>query len=412
MSLAQPHHIDWFEGVQSFEELNQRLARVCADLDDTLVSITSQALGMAGALVEHGVLVGSQTSPTAKTIDPGTINQVLISQGSSTDPIFSDFTESQLVLIDVTTNNVTSTKHGFAPKSPGDATKFLNGAATPAFALVKDSDLSTSDIVTNDVTTAKHGFVPKAPNDTTKFLRGDATWAVPTSSGSGGLIGIQVITATGAGTYTPTTGTGSVVIELQGGGGGGGGVSSPTGTASSLAAGGSGGGYLRVRLTTAFSGAGYVVGAKGTGGTAGNNNGNAGSDTTFTATGGGGTVYTAAKGNGGTGSASQGGNVGFSTTGITAGGTVTNGDVKIPGGQTTIAFGIAAGQAQGGMGGDSFMGKGAHGTIINAANTSVAGTNGSGYGAGGSGAIAGGTGVARAGGDGTDGIIIIWEFAS
>lgn len=35
---------------------------------------------------------------------------------------------------DVTTNNVTSSAHGFAPKSPADATKFLNGAATPAFA--------------------------------------------------------------------------------------------------------------------------------------------------------------------------------------------------------------------------------------------------------------------------------------
>jgi hypothetical protein len=44
---------------------------------------------------------------------------------------------------------------------------------------VTDGNLSTSDITTNDVSTAKHGFAPKAPNDTTKFLRGDATWAAP-----------------------------------------------------------------------------------------------------------------------------------------------------------------------------------------------------------------------------------------
>lgn len=41
-----------------------------------------------------------------------------------------------------------------------------------------------ADNTTNDVSTTKHGYVPKAPNDTTKFLRGDATWAVPSSSGT------------------------------------------------------------------------------------------------------------------------------------------------------------------------------------------------------------------------------------
>ena len=94
-------------------------------------------------------------------------------------------TESSLTLSDVTTNDVTSTKHGFAPKSPADATKFLNGAATPAYALVKDSDLSTSDITTNNVTTAKHGFTPKLSNDATTFLSGAGTYITPSSSGTG-----------------------------------------------------------------------------------------------------------------------------------------------------------------------------------------------------------------------------------
>lgn len=80
---------------------------------------------------------------------------------------------------DITTNNVTSTKHGLAPKSPGDAAQFLNGAATPAFAAVTDANLSTSDITTNDVSTSKHGFAPKAPNDATKFLNGTGAYSVP-----------------------------------------------------------------------------------------------------------------------------------------------------------------------------------------------------------------------------------------
>jgi hypothetical protein len=71
---------------------------------------------------------------------------------------------------------------------PSDNTKFLDGSGT--FDTVKDSDLSLSDITTNDVSTSKHGFAPKAPNDTAKFLRGDGTWAVPASGSSSGRFGI------------------------------------------------------------------------------------------------------------------------------------------------------------------------------------------------------------------------------
>jgi hypothetical protein len=97
----------------------------------------------------------------------------------------NSITEAKQVLADNTTNNVSSTKHGYAPKSPADATKFLNGAATPDYALVKDSDLSTSDITTNNVTTSKHGFTPKLPNDATKYLDGTGNYTVPGGTGSG-----------------------------------------------------------------------------------------------------------------------------------------------------------------------------------------------------------------------------------
>lgn len=72
---------------------------------------------------------------------------------------------------------VTGSAAGYAPASPTDATKYLNGANPPAYASVKDSDLSTTDITTNNVSTSKHGFTPKAPADTSQFLRGDASWA-------------------------------------------------------------------------------------------------------------------------------------------------------------------------------------------------------------------------------------------
>jgi len=82
--------------------------------------------------------------------------------------------DENILVTDVTNNDVSTSAHGFTPKLPDDATKFFDG--TGVYDTVKDSDLSLSDITTNDVSITKHGLVPKAPNDTTKFFRGDATW--------------------------------------------------------------------------------------------------------------------------------------------------------------------------------------------------------------------------------------------
>lgn len=55
--------------------------------------------------------------------------------------------------------------------------------ATPTIeASVKSASITEAmqvlaDNTTQDVSTSKHGYVPKAPNSTTQFLRGDATWA-------------------------------------------------------------------------------------------------------------------------------------------------------------------------------------------------------------------------------------------
>lgn len=90
-------------------------------------------------------------------------------------------TDANLTTTDITTNNVSTSKHGFAPKAPNDATQFLDG--TGAYDTVKDSDLSTSDITTNNVSTTKHGFAPKLPNDATKFLDGTGNYSTPASGG-------------------------------------------------------------------------------------------------------------------------------------------------------------------------------------------------------------------------------------
>jgi parallel beta-helix repeat protein len=76
--------------------------------------------------------------------------------------------------------------------------------------LLSEAALSLSDVTTNNVSITKHGFAPKAPNDTTKFLRGDGTWAVPsggTASGwtdDGAVVRLTTSTdSVGIGTSSP-----------------------------------------------------------------------------------------------------------------------------------------------------------------------------------------------------------------
>lgn len=63
--------------------------------------------------------------------------------------------------------------------TPVPNTRTVNGQALSSNVSVTDANLSTSDVTTNDLSITKHGFAPKAPNDTSKFLRGDGSWAAP-----------------------------------------------------------------------------------------------------------------------------------------------------------------------------------------------------------------------------------------
>lgn len=147
--------------------------------DETPTLANAEIIRVTGKSTDTLTIVRAQEGTTARVVGAGDQICATVTAKMLTDIETASWPESQLSTSDVTTANVSSSKHGFAPKSPADAAKFLNGGATPGYAQVKDSDLSTTDITTNDVSTSKHGFTPKAPADSTKFLRGDATWAVP-----------------------------------------------------------------------------------------------------------------------------------------------------------------------------------------------------------------------------------------
>jgi len=74
---------------------------------------------------------------------------------------------------------------------------------TIAAGAVTEAKQTLADNTTNDVSTTKHGYAPKAPNDTQKFLRGDGTFAIH-ASGTNSAPGVAVGAAT-VGVYSSGT---------------------------------------------------------------------------------------------------------------------------------------------------------------------------------------------------------------
>src|SRR6185503_12648476 len=100
-------------------------------------------------------------------------------------------------------------KHGVQSKS-AVSTNFLTAisdAGVVSAAQPTDADLSLSAITTNDVSTTKHGFAPTLPNDATKYLDGTGAYTVP--AGSSGLVLLEQHTASSSATldFTSISGT-------------------------------------------------------------------------------------------------------------------------------------------------------------------------------------------------------------
>lgn len=216
-------------------------------------------------------------------------------------------------------------------------------------------------------------------------------------AGVGTLVGMRVFTTGTAATYTPTAGATVAVFELVGGGGGGGAAFTNTASAIGVGGGGGSGGYALKRFTD-LTGITYTVGAGGAGGAAGDNPGAAGTDSTVAQ---GATTITALGGGGGAAANTADS---IAALGGAGGAVSTNGDINSGGQAGGSAFGVFASNAAfGGAGGGSRFGGGAA-----AQATGSAGANAATFGAGGSGAAS--FDANRAGGNGSAGVIVVWEY--
>lgn len=233
----------------------------------------------------------------------------------------------------------------------------------------------------------------------------------PIAGTSTGLIGVQVISATG--TYTPTAGTKSIVIEVQAQGGGGGGCGATSAVQNCVAIGGGAGSYAKVRYTTLanFSGATVTIGTAGAGGAAGANNGVAGGVASFILAGGGSNASISCPGGtqglgSGPFTATTGqvipGNGAAATCTIANGTTIMN--VAGAGANLGVSAGVL-GQDVSGSGGSSILGSG--GVPSSGNNNGAVGT---GNGGGGSAGV-GSNGAATAGGNPSVGVVIVSEYS-
>lgn len=236
-------------------------------------------------------------------------------------------------------------------------------------------------------------LVANATNDKMAVNRGQLTEMTP-----GRLLNVQVFYNSGI--YNPTPGTKKVIVEMVGGGGGSAGSRSASSGQISVGGAGGAGSYAKGQFTQNFSGVQITVGTKGAGGTSSGPYASDGGTSSF------GSLITAAGGSAGQ-PAGPTNSFPFSTVAaVVSAGTNGANIIGTPGQGASASIAVSAAVVIESPGGSSQFGAGGFITAFNAK-----GVNGSGYGSGGGPSKVNGGSAAVAGGDGSQGLVIVWEYA-
>jgi hypothetical protein len=322
-----------------------------------------------------GVYTVPKTGDYLVTVKQGTVNTVWT---STSNALFTTFASVALGLQRATAGAGTYQLHGAEAKVFS-----FNKGATYSFQI--DSSIAT----TADISIA----IVSLPNFSTYGALG------------GRPIKQTLITASGD--YTPSPEASAIKVTVVGGGGGGGGTAATGSGEASCAGGGQGGGcaiklFQRHQLVTPVS---ITIGTGGSGATAGANDGANGTTTSF------GSYISGTGGQGGAGSTASSGtssNIGGRNAGEGVGG-----DINVKGGHGD--GGVRAGGSATALpnGGAPFLGSGTRASTSNAgsAGSDWNDNDGGGRGSGGAGARSNQNQVARAGGAGGPGFVLIEEWS-
>lgn len=154
----------------------------------------------------------SGTSGTVTSVSVTTANGV---SGSVATPTSTPAISLTLGAITPTSVNSVVLSGGSSPVLAVTGTSTIQGNNT-GDQIISDATISITDITTNNVSTSKHGFTPKLPNDATKYLDGTGAYTVP-SSASSAFSAITSSTNTtaamvvGTGASIAATGSGTIV---------------------------------------------------------------------------------------------------------------------------------------------------------------------------------------------------------
>ncbi len=168
---------------------------------------------VVGSTTNHGVVVGTGGGTTSTAA--GTTGIPLIGQGASADPVFGT-----AIVGGGGTGLTTLTAHalyaGNGTSSPtalsvGATNTLLHGntGADPSYSAVVEADITLADNTTNNSSTSNHGFLKKLDNTGTHYMDGTGGWSTPSGLG-------LVPTATKTGTYTAALGD-LVITDASGG---------------------------------------------------------------------------------------------------------------------------------------------------------------------------------------------------
>jgi hypothetical protein len=419
----------------------------------TNITISASSSSSSTTVDHNGSLVGTEPilnfidgvyvtwtiadNPGATRIDITPVFLGIIGEHNTASPVgpepIINFIDTALITETVVKNvgngsiDVTITSKGLSAEHNGGATI----GPEPIFNFI-DSTLITWTVTNNagatrvDITPTSLGVYGEhntasqvGPQTTLNFIdKFPITWTVANNAGNASIditpttsnfLKVTVYDANGTYTWTPQTNTATIVVEVLGAGGGGGGADDATVLGQPVSGiGGGGGSGAYSRSVMANPGATTVtVGAGGGGGT-GFTNGSDGTGSAFAN----GSSPTAGGGKGGISDQIsigfiRGGNAGTAGAGDVSGG----GQDGLPGIVLTPGLNPrpAPASAEGGAGGNTLYGGGGHGGGNNYATND--GASGHGPGAGGGGAISPFGSSSQNGGNGVDGLVVVWEFS-
>jgi len=162
---------------------NAEIVRVTAIVGSTLTITRAQESTNA-----RNIIAGDQIANTVTVADLTDIETAVNAAGTVTsvgiivDPMLT------VVNSPITTNG--DIQIGFEVEVANTvlAGPTSGGDAAPSFRQAIEADLSLSDVTTNDTTAAKHGFAPKLSNVATEFLDGTGSFSTPATTFTAGTL--------------------------------------------------------------------------------------------------------------------------------------------------------------------------------------------------------------------------------